>query len=349
MKTKTKKQEVLETFINPQTKAFILSKFRTGKNARSGDMDATGRSYSTAIKMLEDFIKEEKGFTDEKLKDYSFFDLSFADLESFSYYLNAVRGNSPSTHNHRMTIVSAFITYLLNRYHDNMTDAEEVRLERLKKNIKKDLRQDEPTVETPFFTAEEIGKLHRYILTISNPNKRKRLLAMFLLYRDTADRKDEVRNFVLSDIHFSDIEGHSYAITPYKNKTLTEKKHYLKEDTVKALKDYLEIRNPKNANEQSIFLSNFRTPITSNATYDMLKNLFIRAGFGYIDDEGNEKTKYVVHSLRHSSITETCRLEGIHAAKIKAGHSSITMTQNYSHTTDEDRRQTATLAFEYTV
>lgn len=348
MKTTTKKEQALNKLTNIQIKEFIMFKFRSGKNPSADEVDNTSRNYITVMSTLEDFLRESKGMTNEELRDYSFFNLNFNDMSNYSYYLRTAKNNSASTHNQRLTVVGIFLSYLIDRYEDELTDVEEVRIRRVKRKLNK-LEQTEPTVEKPFFTNEQMAQLHKYILTSPRVRNRKRLLAMFLLYRDTADRKDEVRNFVLSDIHFSDIEGYSYAVTPCTNKTLTEKKHFLKEDTVMALKEYLDERNPKNPNEQSIFLSNKRTKISTSAVYRMFKSLYINAGFGYIDEEGNKKTKYVVHSLRHSSITETCRIQGIHAAKVKAGHSSVNMTQNYSHTTDADRMKTTSLAFEYTL
>ena len=348
MKTTTKKEQALNKLTNIQIKEFIMFKFRSGKNPSADEVDNTSRNYITVMSTLEDFLRDSKGMTNEELRDYSFFNMTFDDMDKYSYYLRAVKNNSASTHNQRLTVVGIFLSYLIDRYEDELTDVEEVRIRRVKRKLNK-LEQTEPTVEKPFFTNEQMAQLHKYILTSPGVRNRKRLLAMFLLYRDTADRKDEVRNFVLSDIHFSDIEGYSYAVTPCTNKTLTEKKHFLKEDTVTALKEYLDERNPKNPNEQSIFLSNKRTKISTSAVYRMFKSLYINAGFGYIDEEGNKKTKYVVHSLRHSSITETCRIQGIHAAKVKAGHSSVNMTQNYSHTTDADRMKTTSLAFEYTL
>lgn len=348
MKQITQKDKALNKLINIQAREFILYRYRNAKNPLSDELDNTSKSYITVMYTLEEFFKEEKGMSDEELKNYNFFTLSFDDMDRYSYYLRTVKNNSARTHNQRLTILGIFMSYLLDKYEDELSEAEELRVSKIKRRLNR-LEKTEPTTEKPFFTIDEIAMLHRYILTSPKVRNRKRLLAMFLLYRDTADRKDEVRNFILSDIHLSDVEGFSYAVTPCTNKTQTEKKHFLKEDTVAALKDYLLERDPKNPNEQSIFLSNQRTQISTSATYRMFKSLYINAGFGYIDEEGNKKTKYVVHSLRHSSITETCRLEGIHAARVKAGHSSVNMTQKYSHTTDADRMKTTSMAFTYEI
>lgn len=347
MKNLTKKDQDLNRLVNLQTREYISHIHKREIFNEEGVLGQTARSYLVVMVNLEEFFRVYKGLSDEELKGFNFLTIKLIDLSAFSEYLRRIKGNSISTHNHRISVVRAFITHLMEFYEDDIDDVTYAKLSRLTNKIKPSLVLPIPSVEKPFFTVNQIAHLHRFILTDKKIRGRERLLALFLLYRDTSNRKDEVRNFVFDDIYFSDIPGESYAITPCKNKSLTEKKHFLKEDTVEALKKYISIRKPKDPNEKSIFLSNYGVKLSTNSVYRIFKNLYIDAGFGYIDEDGKKKTDYVVHSLRHSSITETCFREGIEAASRKAGHASLNMTKRYVHTTDEARQQTAEVAFNY--
>ena len=92
-------------------------------------------------------------------------------------------------------------------------------------------------------------------------------------------------------------------------------KHYLRQDTIKAIKDYLLIRTPKNPNEEALFISNMGGRLSTATIYRMMKELYVEAGFGYRDKDGNPITKYDINSLRQGVLSEIMHSVGIVSVK----------------------------------
>ena len=354
MSNTTKQRKTREEYLEKITNLQLID-YINYRGLQEDDFDSdsddeiasTTRNYLNVMRDLEVFIKARKGLDDEGIINYDFLKTTLEDLEGFSRYILKTLNNKASSHNTKIAVVRAFLNRL-NKINRRKMDTEtRLNMEDLVKDIST-LERKVVVEEELFFTVDEMAHLHRFILTKEKLGNRERLLALFLLYRDTADRRDEVRNLTFSDLNLSDVPGESWAIS-YAKKTKAKKKHFLKEDTVAALRAYIDIRNPKNTDEKYVFLSNRGTHMASSTVYDEIKKLYVRAGFGYFNEKGNAVSEYVVHSLRHTSITETVRIEGIFAGKIKAGHSDIRMTTRYSHVTDDDRKKTSEVAFVYSL
>ena len=347
MNKRMTKQEELNKLTNLQAREYVEHRNNASSARHKKELGNTGKSYLNAMLTYEGFLKEYKNLNDEELKDFDCLTLNLRDIKAFSDYLTFTKKLSPSTHNHRIFTIGGMLTYFSDLY-DDVDGTASIRIEVLKKKIKKNYIKPLLEEETSYFKPNEMAKLYNTILNTKSKSIKKRMLAMFMLYTDTSNRCSEVQNFKFSDIHFSDKEGESFVITSSENKVGVEKKHYLKEATVVALKDYIKDRvEPFEEDKEYIFISNKRNKIAPTTIRDMFKNLYIEAGFGYIDEDGKAKSKYCVHSLRHSVITEVANNFGINKAKMIAGHSSITMTDRYAHHNEEEKKEIVNSIFNF--
>lgn len=340
MSNRMKKEEQLNQITNLQAREYIEQANNNSQARLSETLGGTGNTYVSAMKIYEEFLRNVKGLNDEEVKNFDCINLNLMDFKNMSDYLIHTKRNCENTHNQRLVTIGGMMSYIVTLYHFDNEDLEN-KINKLKNIVKQKYFKQVPTVDKPFFKPSDIAKLKRTILDMKDGWKKRRLLAMFYLYRDTGNRCDEVRNFEISDFHFSDIPGRSYVITPATNKVLEEKKHYLKEETVEALKDYIAHRNPKNENEKAIFLSNYRTKISISSIKRLFKDLYAEAGFGYYDEDGKAKSEYGMHTMRHSAITEVNNKKGLAAARIFAGHADIKMTSHYVHQSEEEKMSIA--------
>ena len=104
-----------------------------------------------------------------------------------------------------------------------------------------------------------------------------------------------------------------------------ERKHYLKKDTVEALRNYLAIRTDIDTDNEYLFISARKLQLSPMALYNVFKGLFIAAGF----TTDGKTTEYNLESLRTSFMVQTIENHGVEMAQLKAHHSNKTCTKKY--------------------
>lgn len=341
IKTNTKIDEIK----NEQIFNFLIFKKTKGINKRqAAGLDGTTASYTTVLQEFEEFFQRTYNLSDEDLAKHNFCTLTFADIQLYSQYTYLEKGNKASTHNKKLNILRSFIAYLIKFYKQKLTREELYDLRDLSDDIA-DSTLSVEREEKAFFTKKDIMKLHHTIL-YGNLKNKEALLALFLLYRDTSDRRDEIRFMDVDDIHI-DGKTEPFAVTSAKNKGMASKSHYLKPDTVQALKEYLAVRKPKDPNDPALFISTHGTRFASNTIYNWLKKLYVEAGFGYYDEKGKPVSEFGTHSLRHSVLTEAIFESGLAEARVMAGHSSSKVTERYMHVTEEQKIKIRDSIFQY--
>ena len=341
IKTNTKIDEI----INEQIFDFLIFKKAKGINKRkTAGLDGTTRSYTATLKEFEEFFQGMYNLSDEDLAKHNFCTLTFRDIQMYSQYIYSEQDNKASTHNKKLNILRSFITYLIKTYKQKLTRDELYDLRDLNSDIADNTIPEEKE-EKAFFTKEDIIKLHHTII-YGNLKNKEELLALFLLYRDTSDRRDEIRFMNIDDIC---IDGRTepFAITSAKNKGMSSKRHYLRPDTVQALKEYLAVRNPKDPNDPALFISTHGKRFCTSTIYNWFKKLYVEAGFGYYDENGKPVSEFGTHSLRHSVLTEVIFTSGLAEARVMAGHSSAKVTERYMHVTEEQKIRIRDNAFQY--
>lgn len=114
-----------------------------------------------------------------------------------------------------------------------------------------------------------------------------------------------------------------------------ERTVYLNEACLKALRNYLNVRDDSKAsleNKKYLFLSSRNAPINKRTVEIMIKKHITNAGF---TDE-----KYTPHKLRHTAATLMYKYGNVDIRSLQniLGHENISTTQIYTHVDDDDLR-----------
>lgn len=275
-----------------------LKHFITYKNSNNGTefneyITKTVNSYLSSCITIENYIKERFNLTKEELEDFNFYTLKVEDLVDYREYLKSL-GLKKSSINQKLVCFSTLLKYLLKSY-SAFTDVEEDNhLKELINTLKG--RGTVKVTDRLIFTKKELSTLNKFIVNFKIPH-RERALAMFLILRDTLCQRDDLTNIKLSDIHL-DVDN-PYVIVPTGSNEIPQK-HLIKQDTVLAINSYLLIRMETNIDSDYLFISNRSATVSSDMVYCMFKEIFIGAGFGYLDANGEMKTDYTIESLRWS-------------------------------------------------
>ena len=115
-----------------------------------------------------------------------------------------------------------------------------------------------------------------------------------------------------------------------------ERTVYLNEACLKALENYLKVRNDSKAlpeNKFYLFLSSRNSPISKRTVEVMIKKHITNAGL--TDD------KYTPHKLRHTAATLMYKYGNVDIRSLQSilGHENISTTQIYTHVDDDSLRE----------
>lgn len=136
-------------------------------------------------------------------------------------------------------------------------------------------------------------------------------------------RLSELVNINIKDITFSESKLNVIG------KGNKERTIYLNKACLKALDDYLTIRNSiqniKSSSRDALFLSERHERISNRTVQDIVKKELMKAGL--------DTTKYSVHKLRHTAATLMYQYGNvdIRALQELLGHESISTTEIYTH------------------
>ena len=114
-----------------------------------------------------------------------------------------------------------------------------------------------------------------------------------------------------------------------------ERTVYLNDACLKALENYLNVRDESKATEENkkyLFLSSRNSPINKRTVEIMIKKHITNAGF--------TDQKYTPHKLRHTAATLMYKYGNVDIRSLQniLGHENISTTQIYTHVDDDDLR-----------
>ena len=153
--------------------------------------------------------------------------------------------------------------------------------------------------------------------SISGSNE-KRDYAIIMLFLNCGLRLSE-----LISINIDKIKGDTLTVIGKGNK---ERTIYLNDVCVKAIEDYLEVRQDANpGHEKALFISNRKTRFSQKGVQHMLDK--------YLTEAGLAGKGYSPHKLRHTAATLMYQYGhvDIRALQEILGHESISTTQIYTH------------------
>lgn len=293
----------------------ILKEFLDYTEVILGRAPSTVKEYGYDISNFLQYIRKRKENLDDDLKNIEIKNFSIKylqevniiDLHSYMAYLEKYSGNSPRTRSRKVSSLRSFFKYLVQireLFDENVTDK---------------LSVPKTSVRNPvYLTLKESEHLLNTILEeTENPTLRTRDYAMIAVFLNCGLRVSEIQN-----INILDIKDDVLKVIGKGNK---ERFIYLNEFCLTAIKEYLKYREPKNPEDQALFLSNRRTRISVRAIQRRVDHYLNLAGF--------DTSVYSTHKLRHTAATLMYQHGNadIRVLQEILGHESVQTTQIYTH------------------
>lgn len=229
------------------------------------------------------------------------------DLHSYIAYADRQRKNSNRTKARKMASLRSYFKYLHSI----------VKL--IPENPALNLETPKNSSRLP--VALSLDESKELLSSISGSNE-KRDYAIIMLFLNCGMRLSE-----LISINIDKIKGDTLTVIGKGNK---ERTIYLNDVCVKAITDYLEVRqDPKPGHEKALFISNRKTRFSQKGIQHMLDK--------YLTEAGLEGKGYSPHKLRHTAATLMYQYGhvDIRALQEILGHESISTTQIYTHINKE--------------
>lgn len=225
------------------------------------------------------------------------------DLHAFIAYSDRQRKNSNRTKARKMASLRSYFKYLHSI----------VKL--ISENPAIDLETPKSKSRLP--VALTLDESKNLLSSISGSNE-KRDYAIIMLFLNCGLRLSE-----LISIDIDKIKGDTLTVIGKGNK---ERTIYLNDVCVKAIEEYLEVRqDPKPGHEKALFISNRKTRFSQKGVQHMLDK--------YLQEAGLSGKGYSPHKLRHTAATLMYQHGhvDIRALQEILGHESISTTQIYTH------------------
>ncbi|AQM61343.1 tyrosine recombinase XerC [Clostridium baratii] len=300
----------------------FLNYLETIKGKSQNTIDA----YKIDLTMFFRFLKLYRGNLENEKCEFEDIDISdikqdfvknikLSELYAFMSFLEKYRNNSSYARARKVATLKSFFKFLQNK-------------------VK--IIDENPTLE---LESPKINKRHPIYL---NLNESIQLLKSMdknnkNYYRDyciiTFFLNCGMRLSELCNIKLDKITGDTLTIIGKGNK---ERTVYLNEACLKALNDYMKVRDTSKSNTESakyLFLSNRGNPINKRTVEIMVKN--------YTKNAGLKDEKYTPHKLRHTAATLMYKHGDVDIRSLQSilGHENISTTQIYTHVDDETLRE----------
>ena len=290
------------------------------------------KEYNYDLAMFLKFIKMHFNMTNETdFKDITINDLTMDtiqrikidDIHAFLGYLTATFHSKPATRARKISTIRIFFHYLCQ---DASSDF------KLDHNPALNLKTPKKDKRLPkYLSLDDSRKLLDVAYNEDNRNA-ERDFTIITLFLNCGMRLSELVGININDIDFEECKLN---VIGKGNKELTI---YLNKACMKALSEYLPIRNSINVkhdnkySEKALFLSERRERISNRTVQYIVDKELMHAGL----DTG----KYSVHKLRHTAATLMYQYGevDIRALQELLGHESIATTEIYTHVSNDQVR-----------
>lgn len=292
-----------------------------------GKSKNTIKGYKSDLTMFLKFIKLHKGlspqdidFKDIIIKDIDddfFKKINLSDLYAFMSFLENYRKNGTYARARKVASLKSFFDYLTKKAR---------------------ILSENPTLE---LESPKIDKRNPIYLSL---NESKKLL-------NSIDGKFKERDYCIITLFLNCglrlSELCSIDISKIKNDTLTvigkgnkERTIYLNDACIKAIDDYLVVRN-KNADKiidkDALFISKNNCRINKRSVERIVKK--------HVKSAGLSEDLYTPHKLRHTAATLMYKHGNVDIRSLQEilGHENVSTTQIYTHVDDEQLREAVNL------
>lgn len=243
--------------------------------------------------------------------------INLTDLYSFMAFLDNYRDNGSYAKARKVATLKSFFKFL-HRKVKILNENPTLELESPK------IKKRNPT----YLTLEESKRL---LSSIDGPNK-ERDYCIITLFLNCGLRLSE-----LCSIDISKIKEDTLYVVGKGNK---ERTIYLNRACLKAIEDYLRVRNKnldKIKDKDALFISRNNTRINKRTVELMLKK--------YLKKANLDEKKYTPHKLRHTAATLMYKHGDVDIRSLQKilGHENISTTQIYTHVDNEKLREAVSL------
>lgn len=291
-----------------------------------GKSPNTIKGYKVDLTMFFRFLKLYKGIhKDDSMEfeeitindiDNDFLrNIKLTDLYAFMSFLEKYRDNSAYARARKVATLRSFFKYLHGK------------AKILDENLALELEKPKIDKRNPaYLTLEESKKL----LSVIDGSNQARDYCVITLFLNCGLRISE-----LCSINISKIKGDILTIIGKGNK---ERTVYLNKACMKAIDNYLEIRNEyldkiPPEHRDILFLNKDKKGISKRSIEVMVKK--------YIGKAGLDTDKYTPHKLRHTAATLMYKHGNVDIRSLQQilGHENISTTQIYTHVDNERLRE----------
>jgi len=245
-------------------------------------------------------------------------DITQNTIKKYLMYCKNELGNNPTSLNHKLNRLNAFLNYL-------------VEIEVLDKNPAKKVQRVKEDIRIEVFTDYHIKQMLNYYRRIKQREK------AFYAYRDysiivtfisTGIRLSELCSLKWSDINFKDKSISVYSTKTRKNETIPATDKLIKE--LASYKVYCEQEFQKL--NSHVYTNRLNQPLTTNAVQNVFKRLAKVMNF--------KDVRLTAHTFRHS-FCQRCIQSGMSTFAVQRlmRHSSIKMTEKYAAMWGNDLRE----------
>ena len=287
----------------------LIKKFLFHMLTIKGRSKNTVKSYYLDLKLFFRFLKifynleKSENFDNIKIIDIN---LDFIkkiktnDVYEFLFFLANSRKNDSKTRARKVSCLKSFFKYLYNNekiLDENPVDG--LDSPKIKKSLPKYLDLDQSLI---------------LLSNVTGAHKERDYLIL-TLFLNCGLRLSE-----LVSLNLEDIKNNPIKITGKGNK---ERQIYLNQATVRALDDYLKIRNKIKSASPALFLSQNKTRLSNRRVQKIVEENL----------EKNNLIGYSVHKLRHTAATLMFQYGEVDVRTLQEilGHESLSTTQIYTH------------------
>ena len=303
----------------------LVNDFLNYLSTIKGKSKNTISGYKVDLIMFFRFLKLYKGLSSEKIEfedivisdiDASFIKaITLQDLYAFISFTKSYRNNGEYARARKVATLKSFFKYLSGKA-KIIIENPAIELESPK--IKK---------RNPIYLTLDESKS---LLNSVQGRNCERNFCIITLFLNCGMRLSE-----LCGIRISSIKGDTLTVIGKGDK---ERTIYLNNSCLRAIKNYLIVRNEKSdkilpINKDFLFLSEQGTPINKRQVERIVKQNIQKAGL--------DINKYTPHKLRHTAATLMYKHGSVDIRSLQQilGHENISTTQIYTHIDDERLRE----------
>lgn len=265
-------------------------------------------------KLVEDIVLENYNLDDDFIKS-----IQYTDLLAFNSYLGRSRDNSNSTKARRIMCLKSLYKYLFDE------------IELVEKDIARKMKAPKIEKRNPkFMTLEETQQLTQKVLEDTDNKFYERDICIMAILLNCGIRLSELVGINISKV---DLINKRMTVIGKGNK---ERTVYLNDTVIKAIEDYLAVRNNDSIDNlpeedrDALFVSRNHRRLSNRSIQRIVKE--------YIGEAGLNIDKFSTHSMRHTAATLMHKYGKVDIRTLQKilGHESIQTTTIYASVDDEE-------------